>query len=365
MTVCACDGKAETVCRTKKENDAMLGIETQEGFGLGNQLFFYVTVRCIALDKGYRFSVLDPEHFANNIHSDCGLYFMDLDMGTPSRKEDYAKVYHEKETRLFAGNSKHDFTHGIYVTDTDEALFQVEDDTLIYGNLQSEDYFIRHKEEIRQWLAVKPEYDFMEYSRDNLCIIHLRCSDYMGSPELYLRKKYWIQGMEQMKKINPDMEFMIITNDVKEANKLLPGIPAFHFDLAKDYSILKNARYLLLANSSFAYFPAFTSKTVQYILAPKYWARHNVSDGYWASEQNIYAGWHYMDRHGKVFTAGECKKELAEYKKTSKKYAAANVKPTGIRLTAMQMRAWYIYKKAYLQKIARGVARRIRKVCKR
>ena len=51
----------------------MLGIETQEGFGLGNQLFFYVTARCIAQDKGYQFSVLDPEHFANNMHSDCGL----------------------------------------------------------------------------------------------------------------------------------------------------------------------------------------------------------------------------------------------------------------------------------------------------
>ena len=115
----------------------MLGIETQEGFGLGNQLFFYVTARCIAQDKGYQFSVLDPEHFANNMHSDCGLYFMDLDMGVPSKKEDYKKVYYEKETRLFAGNSPHDLTHGVYVTDADRQLFEVEDDTLLYGNLQA------------------------------------------------------------------------------------------------------------------------------------------------------------------------------------------------------------------------------------
>ena len=116
----------------------MLGIETQEGFGLGNQLFFYITTRCIAQDKGYAFSVLDPEHFANNMHSDCGLYFMDLDMGVPSKKEDYQKVFREKETRLFAGNSRHDLTHGVYVTDTDQALFAVEDDTLLYGNLQAD-----------------------------------------------------------------------------------------------------------------------------------------------------------------------------------------------------------------------------------
>lgn len=338
----------------------MLGIEMQEGFGLGNQLFFYITARCIAQDKGYRFSVLDPEHFANNMHSDCGLYFMDLDMGAPSAKEDYQKTYHEKETRLFAGNSKHDLTHGVYVTDADRQLFEIEDGTLLYGNLQSEEYFISHKEEIKKWLKVKPEYDCMEYSLDNLCILHLRCSDYMGSPELFLRKKYWLAGMKHMRKINPNMEFMIITNDVKEAGKFLPGIPAYNFDLAKDYSVLKNAKYLLLANSSFSYFPAFTSDTAEYILAPKYWARHNVSDGYWASEQNIYEGWHYMDRHGRVFSAKECRQELEEYKRTSPKYARINVRPEGVRLKVMQMHAWYFYKKAYLEKIGRGFVRRAR-----
>lgn len=340
----------------------MLGIETQEGFGLGNQLFFYVTTRCIAQDKGYQFSVLDPEHFANNMHSDCGLYFMDLDMGVPSKKEDYRKVFHEKETRLFAANSKHDLTHGVYVTDADRKLFDIEDDTLIYGNLQAEQYFISHKEEIKKWLTVKPEYDCKEYSRDNLCIMHLRCSDYMGSPELYLRKKYWVMGMKHMKKINPDMEFMIITNDVKEAGKILPGIPAYNFDLAKDYSVLKNAKYLLLSNSSFAYFPAFTSDTVEYILAPKYWARHNVSDGYWASEQNIYAGWHYMDRRGRVFTTLECMEELSLYKRTSLRYRNANIRPGGIKLKLMELRAWYVYKKAYMCKIARGVKRRLQRL---
>ena len=92
-----------------------------------------MTTRCIALDKGYQFSVLDPEHFANNMHSDCGLYFMDLDYGEVSRKEDYHKIFQEKEDRLFAGNSRHDLAHGVYVTDADKALFEVEDDTLLYG----------------------------------------------------------------------------------------------------------------------------------------------------------------------------------------------------------------------------------------
>ena len=35
--------------------------------------------------------------------------------------------------------------------------------------------------------------------------------------------------MAQMKKIRSDMEFMIVTDDVTMAHKLLPGIPAYHF----------------------------------------------------------------------------------------------------------------------------------------
>ena len=162
-----------------------------------------------------------------------------------------------------------------------------------------------------------------------------------------------------MKKLNPNMRFMIITNDVKEANKIFPGIPAYNFDLAKDYSIIKNAKYLLLANSSFTYFPAFTSETVKYIIAPKYWARHNVSDGYWASEQNIYTGFHYQDRKGRIFTAQECRKELEEYKKSSSKYRNLNQAPKGLQLKKMKFVSTCRFSFYQLVRILRAVRRRL------
>jgi len=339
----------------------MIGTEIFKGAGLGNQLFFYVTTRCLAKDLGYEFGLIDGQNFANNIHSDCGLYFMDLDLGRAAKREDFKAVYEEKEDRIYIGNSKHDLTHGCYVTGTDRQMFHIKDGTLLVGNMQSEEYYIRHKEEIKQWLKVKEEYDCMEYSRDNLCILHLRCTDYMDSPELFLRKKYWIQGMKNMRKLNPDMEFMIITNDVKEAGKLLPGIPAYNFNLAKDYAIIKNAKYLLLANSSFAYFPVLTSDTIKKVIAPKYWARHNVSNGYWASEQNIYSGFTYQDKRGRLYSYEECKKELEAYKETSKLYKRLNQKPEGIRLFRAKCRAELIYARFYLTKIGRGIKRRILK----
>ena len=46
------------------------------GSGLGNQLANYVTVRTLALDKGYDFGVQYPERFK-------GAPFMNLDTGLP------------------------------------------------------------------------------------------------------------------------------------------------------------------------------------------------------------------------------------------------------------------------------------------
>lgn len=341
----------------------MIGTEFIDGQGLGNQLFCYVTARAVALENGYEFGTAGQERFAVNIHSDRGMYFMDVDLGHVISQEEKKEfdVYHDIETRLYIGNSKHDLTHGCYVAGADPEIHKVKDNTLLYGNMQDESYFIKYLPQIRQWLKVKPEYDSYEYSRENLCVINMRGGEYTGSPELLINRRYWLHGMEEMRKIRPDMEFVIVTDDVKTAQKMLPGIEAHHFDIGKDYVTLKNAYYLLLSNSSFACLPAHTSEKLQFAIAPKYWARHNVSDGYWASEQNIYSLFHYMDRKGRMFTAEECREELAAYKKRSAKYATVNKRPTGIKLQFMRLHAWYIYKKAYLCKIGRGVIRRVKK----
>lgn len=293
-------------------NKPMIATELLKGQGIGNQLFCYVTVRSLAYAKGYDFAILNREIFS--------VYFMDIDCGADMAKEEFDNVYHEREDRLFIGNSKHDIKNGCYVSGADEALLGIDRTTLIYGNLQAWEYFGKYKDEIKKWLAVKPEYDCRDYSRENLCIINIRGGEYSGAPELFLRRAYWLCAMKKMREIRPDMEFMTVTDDVEAARRVLPEVEAHHFDFAKDYTTIKNASYLIVSNSSFAFFPAFTSETVKYIIAPKYWARHNVSDGYWASEQNIYDIFHYMDQDGRIFTADECRRELAKYKKTSNNY---------------------------------------------
>ncbi|MDO4284055.1 MAG: glycosyl transferase [Eubacteriales bacterium] len=286
----------------------MIGTEFLPGQGLGNRLFCYVTARCLAQDKGVPFGTAGQRWLQAD--------FLALDLGeeiTGAAVSGFAR-YEEAEKRLYLKNSVHDMVHGCYVAGADPQLTEVADNTLVYGNLQDESYFARHREEIRQWLRVRPQFESDEYTAEDLCILNVRGGEYADDPALFLRERYWRDAMALMRRENAAMRFMIVTDDVEAANRLLPEIPAHHFSPEKDYVTVKNARYLIASNSSFAFFPAYTSTTLRKAVAPMYWARHNVSDGYWASEQNIYSLFTYLDRSGKEHSPQECRAALAAYR---------------------------------------------------
>ncbi|MCR4762370.1 MAG: glycosyl transferase [Lachnospiraceae bacterium] len=339
----------------------MIGTELVKGQGLGNQLFVYVTARAIAKERGCVFGTAGRETLVHNIHDDSGMYFMDLDLGeeiTPEIKKQMT-VFEDEDTRLYIGTSAHDLQHGAYISGPKESIHEVSDNTLLCGNLQDESYFSRYRDEIGDWLKVKPAYDIHDFTADDLCVIHLRCGDYMADPGLFLERRYWLNGVKYMRSINPAMRFHVITDEPENARKILPEFPAVCNDIGTDYAILKNARYLLLSNSSFAVFPALTSTELKLAVAPKYWARHNVSDGYWASEQNIYSFLHYMDRQGRVFTPEECRRELENYKRTSGLYARRDIRPTGAALAAEQLKSRVSYGKYFAMRAFRSAGRRL------
>lgn len=304
----------------------MIGTEFFHGQGFGNQLFCYITARAIAIDNSCEFGTVGQELFGAPRWNQKGAYFMDIDLGIKANKEDFKYFYTETSKRYFINTCLHDRTHGCDISIIDNEMRKVKDGSLLYGNMQAEGYFLHRKEEVKDWLKIKKEHDSYEFCLDNLCIINIRGGEYVGLKELFLDRKYFLNAINNMKEFKSNIEFLIITDDVATANKLLPNIEAKHFDIAKDYVSIKNAKYLILSNSSFAFFPAFTSDTVKYIIAPKYWARHNVSDGYWSTAQNIYSGWNYQDKYGKIFSSDECISEFEKYKRASNLYSL-NTKP--------------------------------------
>lgn len=289
----------------------MIITEIYNGQGLGNQLWCYATTRVIARDRGFNFGIMHPEKFK------C-LDFMDLDFGKPIEggegpeggpptKLPKGIAYYYPERRISHPDN------GVDVRTFDPHLIDILDNTKIDGVMQDERYIIHRKEEIRQWLKVKKEFECFDYAADDICVINFRGNEYVKNTRIFLPQSYWDNAISNIRKINKHMRFVVITDDVKTAKTFFPAFEVHHFSIAKDYVILKNAHYLILSNSSFACFPVWLNEKVKLCIAPKYWSQYNFSDGYWGCSYNIYSGWMYQNRDGVLEDATTCRKELQNY----------------------------------------------------
>jgi len=56
--------------------------------------------------------------------------------------------------------------------------------------------------------------------------------------------------------------------------------------------MIRHAKNLIIANSSFYILPALLNRRAEEVIAPKYWARRNT--GVWATRQNFYRKFTYI-----------------------------------------------------------------------
>lgn len=274
----------------------MIVTELWNGQGLGNQLACYVTTRCIALDRGFDFGIHHPERFKGKSflkNVDFGQQVMGGHAqveGQPPQLLPFGiyNYYVEKQVR---------HPNGSDISPYDKDLFNVSDNTKIEGYMQGEDYFKKHKNEIRNWLKV----DILDLP-PNLCIINFRGGEYRFVPNFFLPKSYWDNAIKNMRQIRPDMIFHVVTDDPHTARQFFSSDIDISHEMAHDYTAIQSAYYLILSNSSFAFFPAWLNENLKFCIAPRYWGRFNISDGYWSMDQNYTEGWHYQDRDGNLGT---------------------------------------------------------------
>lgn len=253
----------------------MLITPIYKGQGLGNQLANIITVRCIALDKGYDFGVVFPERFK-------GHFFKDIDLQEAKGLE--VDVEGQEPTTLPDGYTYYR-EQMIGDGDYDPAIFDLKDNTVVHGLLQGEGYFENHRDEIDSWLKVEP----IEIP-DDVCVINFRGGEYVGVREFFLPKSYWDNAIERMLEKNPDMRFEVHTDDPETARQFFPNYPIIR-DIEINWRSIRHAKYLILSNSSFALLPAWLNQEA-YILAPKFFARHN--EGYWFLRQNFMKSFNYL-----------------------------------------------------------------------
>jgi Glycosyl transferase family 11 len=296
----------------------MIGTSLYKGQGFGNQLWVYTSTRCAAMRGNYEFAILNKSKFK-------GKDFLDLNFGVdisikrpkPSLEipEGFNSIY--KEKYIFSKEFKCD------ISDFDNNIFLPSDGTFLEGSMQSENYILEFKNNIVEWLeVVGPEFDG--------CVINIRGGEYKNNSDLFLVKSYYEQAIMRIRDFDNKCKFLIVTDDFKLARKFFSDIPIISSGgvriflkylyispssklIGQDFGWLQNAKYLILSNSSFSWWGAWTNTKAQLVIAPKYWARHNVSTGYWSQGDSLTRHWQWLDRMGNLSSYEECKLELKNF----------------------------------------------------
>ena len=300
----------------------MIATELYNGQGFGNQLWVYAVTRIIADSKKCGFSILSKNEFK-------GKEFMDLDFGEDlgeyNSNEGPCNILPNGIKNYYAEKKEIHSELNLDISRTDYKLFDVPNETKIDGNLQSTKYLKNKREDILKWFKINhfKNYDFLD---ENSCIIHLRCGDFYGQKDVFLPESYYRNAMSIIKKENEKVKFYCVTDQPNIARRVFSDIEVIgssidgvednlmashHFggSISTDFSIMSRVKYLIIPNSSFSWWAAYLNTESKMIIAPKYWSRFNISNGYWSTSDMIADEFLYLDREGKIFTPIECEEE--------------------------------------------------------
>jgi len=285
----------------------------------------YAVCRTVAEKLGYEWGInSSPSHDYHNGMNQ--MYFMDVDFGKFPEGE--FVDFHEKWTTY-----RH--IDEVNITFLDPRVYQIMDGTRMIGHngalgglYQSEDYLIDKKNEILNWFKIDEGHKNKFHSSmeqmgifldDNTCVINFRGGEYRGLTSVMLRREYWRDSINHMLLENPNMKFIVVTDDPKCASSFMPfDIPSFHGEIGFDYYLVNQAKWVILSNSTFGWWAGWLNTRAEKIIAPKYWARHNVSDGYWSPGESYTRRFTYLDREGSLSDYETCKEESLQYYKDKK-----------------------------------------------
>lgn len=229
-----------------------IGLNTvteESNTALGNHMFKYAACRSIAEKNGYKFFIPYGSYLKR--------IFPDIDLGFDENVIQY-QISESQDQRY------------------DPNLFNIPNNTMLYGYFQTDKYF--QDKDISSWFKMR-ENDIVlntisKYPIDQYCYIHIRGLDYKYSDHWFLPISYYEKAMSIMIDRVQNIKFVIITNDIEVSKEMFPNIDVISNDVDSDFQILTKCNYLILSNSSFAWWGAYLSKN-KLSIAPNFWLNYN------------------------------------------------------------------------------------------
>ena len=222
---------------------------------LGNQLFIYAMTRSIAERRGLGFW-FDKRNWV-------GAGILDVYMG---KADGVIKRIHGED------GSKYD-----------PSVFDVENFTGFNGFWQNEKYFDHQK--AREWFDIPlvsgAEKVLDQYPPNEYCFMHFRGNDYNVFPwNMYqVPNSYYEEAQARMLQIKPDLKFVFVTDDIQEVNNRFPGHATLSNSVRVDLSVLTHAKYLIISNSSLAWWSGWLNID-NTVIAPEGWFNYKINKGH-------------------------------------------------------------------------------------
>lgn len=275
----------------------MIITEFLEGQGLGNQLWMHAAGCSIAEQLGMPYLATGLDHFKGASFLEIKNSPDALSSGGPPQgiARFYEKLYFDPELNA-------------YMCDFDTEVLNIAGPTLISGYFQSEKYFFGDLSRICRYVNLKAEWQ-KQCVDERTCILNVRGGEYKRHKNLCLPESYWIHAMRTMSERHQIKNFLVVTDDTRYARALFPTLPILEGGVAACYAALFHARYVVLSNSSFSYFPVKGGRPKMQVIAPMHWARFANPLRRWASPANVYSGWEWQDATGNLHDYLECQRQ--------------------------------------------------------
>ena len=295
----------------------MITTEIYKGQGLGNQLWSIAACQAIARRCDTNFSILGRERFKGSafLAPDFGVSLEGARHRGPCADLPYGISHYFKERSELLTQSGRD------VTRFDTRVAHIQKNTKIDGYFQSELYLLG----LRASLTKQFRSRFFSPLDDDICVVNFRGGEYRDLNDVLLPPSYYHSAMEHMQLVRGPLRFMVVTDDRSLARKYFGDIPIVSHRrvpyirriaktptskrIGQDFSLVQAAKNLIISNSSFSWWAAWTNPQNPVVIAPKYWALHNTSNGFWSQGDSLTSGWQWLDRDGIVWSYEQCQRE--------------------------------------------------------
>jgi hypothetical protein len=181
----------------------------------------------------------------------------------------------------FSSNNKYHFSvlneNGFSFSE----LQPVEGNVLLNGYFQSDKYFDKYKEEIKNLFSYPSEIiqqiqdKYKDIFKKETCSIHVRRGDYLKFPNHHPTQEtsYYMKGV---KKIGMDKIFLVFSDDIQWCKDNFPEMKNFvYIEGQKDYEdflLMSSCKHNIICNSSFSWWAAWINQNSnKIVIAPKKW----------------------------------------------------------------------------------------------